>query len=342
MSSELRKRSNATASKKKKTKADQSPDSNSTGTDTLVVDYPSGKPQDNESSPKTAAVVVNKGSSSASFILRFLQGYSSFMTKGINQDRGLKILQYTLWVFSYLSKRKNAIIGDSCKKLYNEVSFARYVLRLFGLPDAIEATISGSWCATSKTNPRLHKILGQIMTWSMIGYYPLEHLAYIQWQTPKLLFFKTKSPIPTRFAEKMSAWSCRCWCIYIVAEIVQCVLKVREETQLLQQQRKTIKEIEENKGTTNKTKIKSDSSNSDDEGDNMEQLALVVKEKQNSIKSLKLQIIRDILFSLPAIHWSLPNWDTDPWLAEPFVNILMWLESVVCMYQSISSFQQQQ
>jgi hypothetical protein len=60
------------------------------------------------------------------------------------------------------------------------------------------------------------------------------------------------------------------------------------------------------------------------------------------VKHLQLQLVRDLLFTLPAIHWSLPHWDTDPWLPEPIVNTLMWLESVVCMVQSIASFQRQQ
>jgi hypothetical protein len=36
---------------------------------------------------------------------------------------------------------------------------------------------------------------------------------------------------------------------------------------------------------------------------------------------------------LPCINWSLPNWDIDPMLPENVVNGLMWLESIVCLYQ---------
>ena len=74
-----------------------------------------------------------------------------------------------------------------------------------------------------------------------------------------------------------------------------------------------------------------------DTNENDTELVAGTQQQQN----LRLQILRDLLFTLPAIHWSLPNWDTNPWLSEPIVNTLMWLESVVCMYQGVKSFQQQ-
>jgi hypothetical protein len=57
------------------------------------------------------------------------------------------------------------------------------------------------------------------------------------------------------------------------------------------------------------------------------------------IRNEQLQIVRSLLFTLPAIHWSLPKWDTHPWLKESVVNGLMWAEAVVSMYQSLRSFQ---
>lgn len=51
----------------------------------------------------------------------------------------------------------------------------------------------------------------------------------------------------------------------------------------------------------------------------------------------RLQIVRNALFFFPALSWSLPNWDTQPWLSDITFNSLMWLESVVCMYQSLKN-----
>lgn len=278
-----------------------SPDNSSTGTDPLMVEHPD----------KTISLKDTR-----SCLDRLLQGYTKFMAPGINQDRGLKLLQYTIWMFSH-ALRDRVLVRDALKKLYNELSFARYVLRLLGLPPAMEAVRSGSWSASSDHNKGFHKFLGQLLAWSMIGYYPLEYGAYVQWQTPKLFFPKTGGP--SRLAEKLSAWSCRFWLAYTVTEILQCWLKLREEKHKL-------KAIEQRK--------KNDDAGGEDEE------AIIVAPKPGVLRNLRLQILRDLLFTLPAIHWSLPNWDTQPWLPDPLVNTLMWLESVVCMYQSIANFQQ--
>lgn len=264
------------------------------------------------------AIKMPKILDSRSCLDRLLQGYTKFMGPGINQDRGLKLMQYTIWMFSY-ALRDRVLVRDALRKLYNEFSFARYVLRLLALPTAVEAVRSGSWSVESNTKKGLHKFLGQILAWSMIGYYPLEHGAYVQWQTPKLLFPKTGGP--SRFAEKLSAWSCRFWLAYTVTEIVQCWLKLREEQQNL-------------KLIGDKKKI------DDEDDDNGDEQAIINPPNPGVIRNLRLQILRDLLFTLPAIHWSLPNWDTQPWLTDPLVNTLMWLESVVCMYQSVASFQE--
>lgn len=276
--------------------------------DPLFIEYPSKPP----ASLKKAGSISDKTE-------LFLKGYTSFMDKGINQDRGLKLMQYTLWMVALYYKDR-VVIRDSLKKLYNDLSFARYALRLFGLPTAIEASKTNSWSASSETRKGIHKFLGQILAWSMVGYYPLEHGAYLQWQTPKLFFQKTKPP--PRLAEKLSAWSCRCWLVYIVAEISQCWLKLREESYLLRRNWKKTIESEDEEGDEKSAK-------------------LVVHRDMAAIRNLKLQILRNLLFTLPAIHWSLPHWDTNPWLPEPLVNSLMWLEAVVCMYQSIANFRQQ-
>ncbi|CAB9509143.1 Peroxisomal biogenesis factor 11 (PEX11) [Seminavis robusta] len=276
----------------------RSPDSSSSPP--LMVEHPSN---DNNMTLDTR-----------SFLDRFLQGYTKFMSPGINQDRGIKLLQYTLWMISYYYKDKT-VLRDALRKLCNELSFARYVLRLLQLPPALEAARSGSW----SYNPK-GQILGKILAWTMIGYYPLEHAAYVQWQTPKLLFPKTAGP--SRLAEQLSAWSCRCWFAYIVTEILQCFLELRKHKNQLNQlehKKKTDDDDEEDDGTAR----------------------VSIQSTRATMQNLRLQIVRDLLFALPAIHWSLPNWDTQPWLSDPLVNTLMWVESVVCMYQSVASFQRQ-
>lgn len=153
-------------------------------------------------------VVSNK----QSFIDKLLMDYVKFTSSAINTDRSLKLMQWTIWLASYIKKSKGL------QKLSTDLSFARYALRLLGLPSSVEAARTGSWGGGS-SNPWIHK-LGRLMAWSMIGYYPLEHVAYLRWTSPQLL--------PGRNAEKMSAYSCRFWLVYIVADMTKSILKCKE------------------------------------------------------------------------------------------------------------------
>lgn len=58
----------------------------------------------------------------------------------------------------------------------------------------------------------------------------------------------------------------------------------------------------------------------------------------HSIHNEQLQIVRSLLFTLPAIHWSLPRWNTHPWLKESVVNGIMLTEAVVSFYQSLHRY----
>jgi len=284
------------------------------------------------------------------------------------------------------------MVKDALRKLSNELSFARYVYRFLGFIPALEAAQTGSWTwkttktettAQTQTLTTVHKWLGRIMAWSMVAYYPLEYGAYLQWKVPELskslwhsnLITTTSnsksSPLPSPqpssssssssslqwTAEKLSAYSCRFWLAYIVADILQAYLKLREERQLLwnqarmkktdgddhhdyhdndndnDQQRVTGGKNAEPRTSTDGGKAVSLSSSSSSSSS-------VSYPSLSSAKTLhlQLQILRGVLYTLPAIHWSLPNWDRDPWLSEPIVNGLMSLEALVCMYQSIKDF----
>jgi len=177
----------------------------------------------------------------------------------------------------------------------------RYVLRLYGMPTAIEAIRSGSWGAGAWKDNRI-KQLGSVMAYSMAVFYPLEHVAWAQWNMPKLM--------PKVDGNKLSAWSCRFWLVYILAEMASAVLKNRELESELRCVDKDVK------------------------GPNDEALAIAKSMKMN-----KLQIVRDILFTGPCINWALDEWATNPWLSENWCNGLSFAEALTCMYQSIYSLQ---
>lgn len=254
-----------------------------------------GRPK---SIPPTATTAVSKVSSR---IHRLLQAYITYISKSLHHDRGIKLLQWTLWLTSrILLVRDQPESSAAFRKLYNEFSMARYVSRILGLPAALEAAQSGSWSIQSSHTryPKLHAALGQVMAWSMVGYYPTELLAYLRWTVPS----KHQKP---RTAEWWSYWSCRFWLLYILAETCQCGLVYKERFAELQ--------------------AKASGDGKDDK--------LAKAENQQALRYTKLQLLRNALFVLPCVQWSLPNWDTQPWLPENVVHGLMWLESVVCLFQ---------
>ncbi|CAB9496352.1 Peroxisomal biogenesis factor 11 (PEX11) [Seminavis robusta] len=260
---------------------------------------------------KTQVMVKESPSTKEPSLDRFLQGYNGFMWSGANQEKMLKCLQYCLWMISFFLLRERERQED-CDRLVKELESARYILRFLGLPPALEAARSVSWSFSSAEYPKLQQFLGKLLAWTMVGYYPLEHAAYLLWYSPKLIF--PTSEVPFRLAEALSMWSCRCWLAYVFVEILQNGLQYYEETQ------KARKYAEQKKNDS-------------------QELLSAKPPRPATMKYLRLQLVRASLHLLPAIHWSLRNSDIEPWLSLPFVNTLMWLESVVCMIQGIASFQ---
>jgi len=174
-----------------------------------------------------------------------IQTWARYLQSSTNQDRALKLLQWTLWLVSYILKKRqeqrsgNRLAGGSgatndssstsrhiqgLRKLYLDVAFARYATRLLGLVGAVEAVRTDSWAASSDKYPNLMKWIGRVLAWSMIGYYPTEHIAYAKWMAPAAYVSKQGD----RSAERWSYLSCRFWLVYILAESAQCLIQMKE------------------------------------------------------------------------------------------------------------------
>lgn len=228
------------------------------------------------------------------WIDRFLIHYNKFISSAANQDKGLKLMQWTFWLFTRIYPSKKAPL----QKTSFDISFARYLLRFYGIPSTIEAVRNGSWEDSSSL---LGRFSGKVMAWAMLGYYPLEHVAYVRWTAPELL--------PASWnANRLSAYSCRFWLLYLFGDLAQGTLRL----QRLYRSRKELLTTEDYEHALTTIDI--------------------------SIRSEQLQIARSALFTVPCIHWALPKWDTEPWLSEDFSNGLMWLESVVSLYQAVRSY----
>jgi len=238
---------------------------------------------------------------------RFLFLYCKWTASSMLTERGIKMLQWTAWLLSQLTKDKYKILSPSLRKLYSDLSIMRYVLRLNLLPTAIQAIRSGSWPGGTWKDKRIHQ-LGNVMAWSMAAYYPLEHIAWAKWSMPKLM--------PKVDGNKLSAWSCRFWMVYIIAEMTCSVLKNRELGEEL-------RSIDNNMR----------------ESDDSEAVSAESQEIGKSMRMNRLQIIRDLLFTAPCVNWSLNNWATNPWLSENWCNGLSFAEALTCMHQSIYGLQ---
>ena len=345
-------------------------------------------------------------------IFRQLLGkYLRLIATPAGQDSVLKVVQYSLWILSrfYLVRRPTRGSGGSAASaatatetskslatLSGEISWARYVLRFFGLPPSIDAMYTGSWGMTgiktiddddsfnkairrgaynqnsssgggsssSKTGLSLwwsllegtvtSKRLGKILACTMIGYFPLEHAAYLQWKAPDLrigwnigpLSWRRRNRITghsnstdhrqddvchvdtkslTNYGSIFSAWSCRFWLAFIVLDIIKAG-KVLRRTQLLEHQRKVEEENEESNDNTK-----------DADGSKRDVAIPSANELESVAKTQKYAIVRNLLYVLPAIGWSLPKWDTEPLLSDNAMFGLCWLEAVVGFYQQIQA-----
>jgi hypothetical protein len=259
---------------------------------------------------------------------RFLKFYVSFIASASHQDQALKVLQWTLWLLSTSCSPTRSQARGILRKYYLDIGYARYAARLLGLPAACEAVLSGSWATSSPSHPQLARHLGNILATSMLGYYPAEYGSYAIWMMPSHTSIATKHRI-NRTAERLSAWSCRFWLMYIVAETAQCALQWKD----LRDEQKQQQQLKVSGG--------SDSSDDDDDDETTKDRRDRAATLQNAVTNTQLQLSRNALFFLPCIHWALPNWDRQPWLPEGFVNTLMWIESVTCLYQSVRRQPQQ-
>ena len=284
----------------------------------------------------------------------FLLQYIGYIQSPARQEAILKIVQYTLWLLSrFYSKLPiqsdtSASFVESLATLSGELSWGRYIYRFFGLPAALEGAQSGSWA------PPDCKGLGKAMAWTMIAYYPLEHLAYLAWKAPKTRWIPTTNGVATKWnpfgmnsgetsssgklmtssqiAGKASAWSCRFWFAYLVLDIARSMMALKK----VQQTTNTL-----SSGSDKKAMSMNGGDAKDEQNVAATTEAALAPTERSQIRTERLQIVRNVLYLLPAIHWSMPIWDTDPLLSNDVVNGLCWLEALVGTYQGIRSFREQ-
>ncbi|KAG7099627.1 hypothetical protein E1B28_001455 [Marasmius oreades] len=126
-------------------------------------------------------------------------------------------------------------------KFCRVLSSSRTLYRFWGLIPILQ------WMISLERNPQPTRNLlniERLQGWSMLGYYPLEHLSFLRSQDvlpPKvtvsvpLLTAKPKSF--TLDPSELSLWSCRCWAAYVALHFA----RLREERKLIQARQRDLR-----------------------------------------------------------------------------------------------------
>jgi hypothetical protein len=116
------------------------------------------------------------------------------------------VSKFILWYLKKSHAREEVM--KRVASLSSQMSNVRYMLRLFGLLSTIEG-LKKDGGACGETD-HLLKYIAKIQTWSMMLYYPLEHMYWLSWQ----------GIWPTKYGDDFSLWSCRAWVVYILLDMI--------------------------------------------------------------------------------------------------------------------------
>ncbi|RDX57117.1 hypothetical protein OH76DRAFT_1394890 [Lentinus brumalis] len=186
-------------------------------------------------------------------LVRFLSTWSG-------SDKLFGIIQYTVkLIVPFLQWRARLQHGaglrkapispsaDRLAKLGGIIGDARMFFRIWGLLPIIQ------WLISLERNPsptRKIRTIERLQGWSMLGYYPLEHLYYLLSHdiipdkvalpsvTAFIPFIRTKPSSKSIQLDlgKLGLWSTRFWAAYVVLQLVH----LREDSKLLQARERTL------------------------------------------------------------------------------------------------------
>ncbi|KAJ7022627.1 hypothetical protein C8F04DRAFT_1137596 [Mycena alexandri] len=132
-------------------------------------------------------------------------------------------------------------VASGLSKFASAVSDSQMLGRFWGLLQIFQWLIS-----LERTQQPTRNLLTieRLQGWSMLGYYPLEHLCYLRIHgvipekvsSPASLRNPKAKPIPLD-SKYLSLWSCRCWAAYVILQFAH----LREDRKLLKLQHRTLR-----------------------------------------------------------------------------------------------------
>ena len=319
--------------------------------------------------------------------------YVQFMTLSPSHpDKILKFLQYTFYMVSQAliwhdhrpqrqQARPNIATAQWLDKLYQEFTWARYILRIVQFPVALDAAWHQSWTLTAapgndddpltlllpsrhchRRRQSIYNVLGRILTYSMVVYYPTELMAYLLWMKPKAppnetttMSELTTTLVPSSSSSSLTTTTLHHHChpqqsphgsivslLYHVVTTWRDTLPPsssssgrrsfpRPETWsylscrcwLIYIVTELIQSYVQYQELTTTTTTTA--------------LPTLVdpSKQQQQRRHILLQSLRNLLFLLPCTAWSMSKWDSQPILSSRTVNTLLWFESIVSLYQAV-------
>ncbi|EGN91910.1 hypothetical protein SERLA73DRAFT_191823 [Serpula lacrymans var. lacrymans S7.3] len=180
-------------------------------------------------------------------LIRYLSTWSG-------SDKFLMIIQYAIkLVIPFLNMRSrlqhraglrkdtSSYTAQSLKKFDGLISDSKMLWRLWGILPIVQ------WLISMERNPpptRKLLTIERLQGWSMLVYYPLEHLYYLRAHElipaiiPSVASFFNRSSKPTSLnANALSLWSCRFWAIYVFLQFAH----LSEDRKLLKLREKNLK-----------------------------------------------------------------------------------------------------
>jgi len=142
-------------------------------------------------------------------------------------------------------KEPTSQAAEGCAKLGSLLGDSRTLWRIWGLLPIFQ------WLISLERSPQptrnLH-IIERLQGWSMLAYYPLEHLYYLGSHgiIPTTIKYPFSSPFKKRTINldpnTLGIWSCRFWALYVLLQFAH----LREDRKLLQSRQKALRKA---KGT---------------------------------------------------------------------------------------------
>ncbi|KAG6902855.1 hypothetical protein C0995_010740 [Termitomyces sp. Mi166 len=139
-----------------------------------------------------------------------------------------------------LCKTPDSAAASSFAKIGSIISDSRTLWRIWGLLPIVQWLIS-----LERTPPATRNLLTleRLQGWSMLAYYPLEHLSYLLFNEiipstiPNILSFFSSSDRISLDANSISIWSCRFWALYVLLQFAH----LREDFTLLRARQRNLR-----------------------------------------------------------------------------------------------------